>query len=124
MMTTEANCFPAAALPSRVGHSTLISASRALNVEIWDVEGKRYVDFTREIAVVNTSYCHPKIMAAVCTHHGEAGHVDAFLTSAEGQQVRPTKPQYGSGPSATRLQNGRTKMAIAREGRNQAGNPR
>ena len=62
----------------RVGHSTLISASRALNVEIWDVEGKRYVDFTGEIAVVNTSYCHPKIMAVVCTHHGEAGHVDAF----------------------------------------------
>lgn len=47
-----------------VGHATPISAARARNAEIWDVEGKRYVDFAGGIAVLNTGHCHPKIMAA------------------------------------------------------------
>jgi 4-aminobutyrate aminotransferase/(S)-3-amino-2-methylpropionate transaminase len=48
-----------------VSHVTPISAARALNAEIWDVEGKRYVDFAGGIAVLNTGHCHPKILAAV-----------------------------------------------------------
>jgi 4-aminobutyrate aminotransferase/(S)-3-amino-2-methylpropionate transaminase len=48
-----------------VSHVTPISAARALNTEIWDVEGKRYVDFAGGIAVLNTGHCHPKILAAV-----------------------------------------------------------
>ncbi|MDQ8731481.1 4-aminobutyrate--2-oxoglutarate transaminase [Bradyrhizobium sp. LHD-71] len=48
-----------------VSHATPISAARALNAEIWDVEGKRYVDFAGGIAVLNTGHCHPKILAAV-----------------------------------------------------------
>lgn len=47
-----------------VGHATPISAARARNAEIWDVEGKRYVDFAGGIAVLNTGHCHPKVMAA------------------------------------------------------------
>ncbi|WP_424627800.1 4-aminobutyrate--2-oxoglutarate transaminase [Bradyrhizobium sp. SYSU BS000235] len=48
-----------------VGHASQISAARALNAEIWDVEGKRYVDFAGGIAVVNTGHCHPRVMEAV-----------------------------------------------------------
>src|SRR5271156_3053894 len=48
-----------------VSHATPIFAERALNSEIWDVEGKRYVDFAGGIAVLNTGHCHPKVMAAV-----------------------------------------------------------
>jgi 4-aminobutyrate aminotransferase / (S)-3-amino-2-methylpropionate transaminase / 5-aminovalerate transaminase len=48
-----------------ISHVTPISAARALNAEIWDVEGKRYVDFAGGIAVLNTGHCHPKILAAV-----------------------------------------------------------
>ncbi|MEE4378548.1 MAG: 4-aminobutyrate--2-oxoglutarate transaminase [Candidatus Competibacteraceae bacterium] len=40
-------------------------AERADNAEIWDVQGKRYIDFAGGIAVLNTGHCHPKIMAAV-----------------------------------------------------------
>ena len=47
-----------------VSHATPISAARARNAEIWDVEGKRYVDFAGGIAVLNTGHCHPRIMAA------------------------------------------------------------
>ncbi|MBT8107974.1 MAG: 4-aminobutyrate--2-oxoglutarate transaminase [Gammaproteobacteria bacterium] len=39
-------------------------AARALNAELWDVEGNRYIDFAVGIAVCNTGHCHPKIMAA------------------------------------------------------------
>jgi 4-aminobutyrate aminotransferase/(S)-3-amino-2-methylpropionate transaminase len=54
-----------AAVVRGVGHTTPLSAARARNAELWDVEGKRYVDFAGGIAVVNTGHCHPKVIAAV-----------------------------------------------------------
>lgn len=48
-----------------VGHATPLFADRAVNSEIWDVEGKRYVDFAGGIAVLNTGHCHPAIIEAV-----------------------------------------------------------
>ncbi|MCB1724770.1 MAG: 4-aminobutyrate--2-oxoglutarate transaminase [Gammaproteobacteria bacterium] len=40
-------------------------ADRAENAEIWDVEGKRYIDFAGGIGVLNTGHRHAKVMAAV-----------------------------------------------------------
>jgi 4-aminobutyrate aminotransferase / (S)-3-amino-2-methylpropionate transaminase / 5-aminovalerate transaminase len=54
-----------AAVVRGVGHATPVFAERALNSEIWDVEGKRYVDFAGGIAVLNTGHRHPVIMKAV-----------------------------------------------------------
>jgi 4-aminobutyrate aminotransferase/(S)-3-amino-2-methylpropionate transaminase len=54
-----------AAVVRGVGHVTPLSASRARNAELWDVEGRRYIDFAAGIAVLNTGHCHPKVMAAV-----------------------------------------------------------
>src|ERR1700744_3859335 len=48
-----------------VGHATPIVVARALNSEVWDIEGKRYVDFAGGIAVLNTGHCHPHVIAAV-----------------------------------------------------------
>jgi len=42
-----------------------IYAARAENAELWDVEGRRYIDFAAGIAVTNTGHRHPKVMAAV-----------------------------------------------------------
>jgi 4-aminobutyrate aminotransferase/(S)-3-amino-2-methylpropionate transaminase len=42
-----------------------VYVDRAQNAEIWDVEGKRYIDFATGIAVCNTGHSHPKIIAAV-----------------------------------------------------------
>ncbi len=53
------------AISRGVGMMTQIYADRALNSEIWDIEGNRYIDFGAGIAVVNTGHCHPKVMAAV-----------------------------------------------------------
>jgi 4-aminobutyrate aminotransferase/(S)-3-amino-2-methylpropionate transaminase len=66
-MTTNAELLTRrnAAVVRGIGHTTPLSASRARNAELWDVEGKRYVDFAGGIAVVNTGHCHPRIIAAV-----------------------------------------------------------
>lgn len=42
-----------------------IYAARAENAELWDVDGKRYIDFAAGIAVLNTGHRHPRIIAAV-----------------------------------------------------------
>lgn len=54
----------AAALPRGVGQAHAVFAERAENAEIWDVEGRRWIDFCAGIAVVNTGHRHPKVMAA------------------------------------------------------------
>jgi 4-aminobutyrate aminotransferase/(S)-3-amino-2-methylpropionate transaminase len=54
-----------AAVVRGVGHATPVVATRALNSEVWDVEGRRYVDFAGGIAVLNTGHCHPRVIAAV-----------------------------------------------------------
>ena len=54
-----------AALPRGVGQSHEIFIARGNNAEIWDVEGRRYIDFAGGIAVLNTGHCHPEIVAAV-----------------------------------------------------------
>jgi 4-aminobutyrate aminotransferase/(S)-3-amino-2-methylpropionate transaminase len=33
--------------------------------EVWDVDGKRYIDFATGIAVTNTGHCHPAVVQAI-----------------------------------------------------------
>ena len=54
-----------AAVARGVGHTHQIFAARADNAEVWDVEGKRYIDFAGGIAVLNTGHRHPQVIAAV-----------------------------------------------------------
>ena len=54
-----------AAVARGVGQAHEIFVSRAANAEMWDVEGRRYIDFAGGIAVLNTGHCHPEISAAV-----------------------------------------------------------
>ena len=56
-----------AATSNGVGVMTQIFTDRARNAELWDVEGRRYIDFAAGIAVLNTGHCHPKIIAAIQT---------------------------------------------------------
>lgn len=53
------------AISRGVGMTTQIYADRAENAEIWDVEGRRYIDFAAGIAVLNTGHRHPRVIAAV-----------------------------------------------------------
>jgi 4-aminobutyrate aminotransferase len=54
-----------AAISRGVAMTTQIYADRAENSEIWDKDGKRYIDFAAGIAVLNTGHRHPKVIAAV-----------------------------------------------------------
>jgi 4-aminobutyrate aminotransferase len=53
------------AISRGVGMTTQIYADKAENSEIWDVEGRRYIDFAGGIAVLNTGHRHPKVVDAV-----------------------------------------------------------
>ncbi|MFT3809599.1 MAG: 4-aminobutyrate--2-oxoglutarate transaminase [Micropepsaceae bacterium] len=54
-----------AAVPRGVATAHPVFAARAENAEIWDVEGKRYIDFVGGIGVQNTGHRHPKVVAAI-----------------------------------------------------------
>ena len=55
----------AAATPRGVGVMGTFFADHAENAELWDVEGRRYLDFAGGIAVMNTGHRHPKVIAAI-----------------------------------------------------------
>ncbi|SCC91653.1 GABA aminotransferase, PLP-dependent [Thiomonas sp. X19] len=55
----------AAATPRGVGVMASFYADRAEGAELWDVEGRRYIDFAGGIAVMNVGHRHPKIVAAL-----------------------------------------------------------
>ncbi|CAM3341438.1 4-aminobutyrate--2-oxoglutarate transaminase [Paracidovorax anthurii] len=55
----------AAATPRGVGVMCSFYADKAVNAELWDVEGRRVIDFAAGIAVLNTGHRHPKVVAAI-----------------------------------------------------------
>jgi 4-aminobutyrate aminotransferase len=42
-----------------------ISLSHGKNAEVWDTDGKRYIDFVGGIGVLNLGHCHPGIVEAI-----------------------------------------------------------
>ena len=80
----------AAALPRGVGQAHPLFATKALNAEVWDVEGRRFIDFVAGIAVVNTGHCHPRVVAAAQAQLTHFSHTcfqvvayDGYLRLAE-----------------------------------------
>src|SRR5882757_8332294 len=65
MTNAEIDARRVAATPRGVGIGFPIYAERAANAELWDVEGRRYIDFGSGIAVLNTGHRHPRVIAAV-----------------------------------------------------------
>jgi len=55
----------AAATPRGVGVMAGFYADRAEGAELWDVEGRRFIDFAGGIAVLNVGHRHPRIVAAI-----------------------------------------------------------
>ena len=73
-----------AAVPRGVGTAYPVFAECAEGSELWDAEGKRYIDFAGGIAVLNTGHRHPKVMEAV------RGQLEKFTHTAF--QVVPYEP--------------------------------
>lgn len=61
-----------------------IYAARAENSEIWDVDGRRFIDFAAGIAVVNTGHRHPKVMKAVAAQAEAFTHTCFHVAPYEG----------------------------------------
>ncbi|TMV04195.1 4-aminobutyrate--2-oxoglutarate transaminase [Ruegeria sediminis] len=61
-----------------------IYAARAENAELWDVDGKRYIDFAAGIAVNNTGHRHPKLLAAVAAQAEAFTHTCFHVAPFEG----------------------------------------
>src|SRR2546430_1033315 len=61
----ELNALRDRYLPRGVTTAHPLVAERALGAEIWDTEGRRYIDFVGGIGVMNVGHNHPRVMAAV-----------------------------------------------------------
>lgn len=57
-----------------------IYIARARNAELWDEDGKRYIDFAAGIAVVNTGHSHPEIVSAVKKQVEAFSHTCVMVT--------------------------------------------
>ncbi|MFI0842376.1 4-aminobutyrate--2-oxoglutarate transaminase [Mesorhizobium sp. IMUNJ 23232] len=73
-----------AAIPRGVATAYPVFAERAENSELWDRDGRRFIDFAGGIAVLNTGHRHPKVIAAV------KAQLDAFTHTAF--QIVPYEP--------------------------------
>jgi len=70
-------------VPRGVGTAMEVFAARARNAELWDVEGRRFVDFASGIAVLNVGHCHPKVVAAVAAQLEKVTHAAFQVTAYE-----------------------------------------
>lgn len=62
------------------GNLAPVYIERAENALMWDVEGRRYIDFGTGIAVCNTGHSHPKIIAAVKDQIDRFSHTCVMVT--------------------------------------------
>ncbi|KAI1823055.1 ornithine aminotransferase [Xylaria intraflava] len=70
-------------------HPLPVVFSRAQGVNVWDPEGKHYIDFLSAYSAVNQGHCHPELVAALTeqasrlTLSSRAFHNDVFPKWAE-----------------------------------------
>jgi 4-aminobutyrate aminotransferase/(S)-3-amino-2-methylpropionate transaminase len=72
-----------AAFARGLGNQLPVYIERARNAEMWDVEGRRYIDFGSGIAVLNTGHLHPKVQAAVAKQLEAFSHTCLMVTPYE-----------------------------------------
>ncbi|SKD04333.1 4-aminobutyrate--2-oxoglutarate transaminase [Paraburkholderia hospita] len=70
-----------AAIPRGAATKHPIFISRAAGAEVWDVDGKHYIEFASGIAVNSTGHLHPKVVAAMRDQLERYAHV-AFPVAA------------------------------------------
>ncbi|HEX9777163.1 MAG TPA: aminotransferase class III-fold pyridoxal phosphate-dependent enzyme, partial [Geopsychrobacteraceae bacterium] len=90
MTNAELRARRAAAVARGVASATPIFVAKAQNAELWDVEGRRYLDFAAGIAVCNTGHRHPRVMAAAAAQNNAFVHTafqvvpyEAYISLAE-----------------------------------------
>jgi len=61
-------------VPRGITSAHPIAADRAQGSELWDVDGRRYIDFSGGIGVMNVGHNHPRVMEAVRAQLDRATH--------------------------------------------------
>lgn len=72
-----------AAVARGQGNMYPVYVDRALNAELWDVDGNRYIDFGAGIAVTNTGHSHPKVVKAVVDQVQRFSHTCVMVNPYE-----------------------------------------
>lgn len=72
-----------AAVARGQGNMYPVYVERALNAEVWDVDGNRYIDLGAGIAVTNTGHSHPKVVAAVIDQVQRFSHTCVMVNPYE-----------------------------------------
>jgi len=62
------------------GNLAPVFIDHAVNAELWDVEGQRYIDFGTGIAVCSTGHSNPKVVAAVQQQLSRFSHTCVMVT--------------------------------------------
>jgi 4-aminobutyrate aminotransferase/(S)-3-amino-2-methylpropionate transaminase len=60
-----------------------IVAARAEGAQLWDVDGKRYLDFVGGIGVLNVGHNHPRVVEAVRRQVGDISHASFQVVAYE-----------------------------------------
>src|SRR5690606_27278170 len=58
---------------------TDIIVDRGEGAYLYDVQGRRYLDFTCGIAVTNTGHCHPRVVEAIREQAGKIIHAQVNI---------------------------------------------
>ncbi len=69
-----------AAITSGMSTMLPVYVERAENAELWDADGRRFIDFASGIAVVNTGHLHPAVKAAVVKQLDAFTHTCVMIT--------------------------------------------
>jgi 4-aminobutyrate aminotransferase-like enzyme len=75
-----------------------ITLSHGRNAEVWDTDGKRYIDFVGGIGVLNLGHCNPAVVAAIQAQASRLTHY-AFNAAPHGPYL---ELMASSSRSATR----------------------
>jgi len=72
-----------AAIARGIANQLPVFVERARNAELWDADGRRYIDFAAGIAVVNTGHVHPAVQAAAVRQLEAFTHTCFMVTPYE-----------------------------------------
>ena len=70
-------------VPRGITSSHPIAADRARGSELWDTNGRRYIDFAGGIGVMNVGHAHPRVMQAVRDQLEKATHTSFQVVQYE-----------------------------------------
>ena len=68
------------AIARGIGMAAPVFIQNALNAEMWDVEGNRFIDFGGGIAVLNTGHRNPTVMKRVQEQIDAVTHTFMMVT--------------------------------------------